>query len=187
MLPEILKLLDNLATLSREREKNNLDYVERYAQPAYELSQEVFRDYMKLLASLRHRIASGESRQSLLLFLEQARVEYLAARIRLRAMLHQHHSKGDMPLFERGIFRLLHGGLVHLEETQFVRSSSDYGEHTLLDVIYRIQNTEGDRDEHLSVERITRFIEAQERTLEYAFKEISLGFEELRKGIISKP
>lgn len=186
MLPEILKLLDNLAALSRERKKKDLDYVERYAQPAYELSQQVFHDYMKLLASLRHRIASGESRKSLLLFLEQARVEYLAARIRLRAMLYQHHFRRDMPLFEQGIFRLLHGGLVHLEETEVVRSSSDYGEHTLLDVMYYIQNRDGGPDEPLPVGQLTRIIQAQERTLEQAFKELSLGLEKLRNSIIPK-
>jgi hypothetical protein len=136
---------------------------------------------MKLLASLRHRIETGESRQSLLHFLEQARVEYLSARIRLRAMLHYHRGFPEESLFEAGIFRLLHSGLVHLEEGRVVQAS--YGEDTLLDIMYSVQHANEPVPNYLIIE----FIHKQEWTLKHAFEEITLGFEQLRKSIVKKP
>jgi hypothetical protein len=96
-------------------------------------------------------------------------------------MLNQEQNE-KWSLFERGVFRLLRGGLAHLEDTR----PRGYGEHTLLDIMYRIQIPEGEPERPLRYEMLEVAIRFQETTLEQAFKEITLGFEELRASIIPK-
>lgn len=188
MLQSILKLLDTVIALSRERQKNTDDYFERYAEPAYDLCQVVFRDYMKLLTTLRHLIADDEPKKSILQFLEQGRVEFLPARMQLRAILHfysnhplRNGSETRMGQFEKGILGILQGGLVHLEETEVTRAAGLYFKgHSLLDVLYAVSLP----DDALPKSEILGIVRRQSDALHSAFQDVTLGFEQLRKATI---
>jgi hypothetical protein len=54
-LDQIIKLIDFSLKLFKQKKKNNLDYVERYAQPAYELT--IFEKSIQMLGTV---IATAE-------------------------------------------------------------------------------------------------------------------------------
>lgn len=184
MIDAISKLLEACISLLREDKKDSIEYFERYAKPAFDLSQAVFKDYMKSLSSVRQRVEDGESRTSLLRFLEESRVEYLPVRMQLRAMLHRNTGRlhsGHLGQFEHGVFGLLHGGLVHMEETSRARHSGLYFHgHTLLDILFAVSHNTDD----VPTNNLLKLIQEQEQSIQGAFRDVTLGYEALRQATL---
>src|SRR5688572_30676797 len=116
MLDDILKLIEYLITHVRENEKNRDELLSSYVKPTYALAETVFNDFLALLYDLRRKIEAGESAQELVVHLESGRIKYLAARMKLRALINRRYRMlRTLPRFEKGIFVLLHGGLAAFE------------------------------------------------------------------------
>ncbi|HYF36213.1 MAG TPA: hypothetical protein VD994_13045, partial [Prosthecobacter sp.] len=80
MLDVLIKLLERLTKYSEIRNTNRQLYIDRYATPALEAAEVVYRDYLALLNTTRKKIKAFKRALPLLQFLEQRRLEQLPAR-----------------------------------------------------------------------------------------------------------
>ena len=105
--------------------------------------------------------------------IEDGRVKYLPVRIKLRAILlfGTNRSPDDLSQFERGIWRVLRGGLSTFEQGE-QNPMLEYGEHTLLDVLYTVAGGFSSRDTCL------RYVERQIKTITSGWEEVTAGYAE---------
>jgi len=193
MLDDALRLLESVLKLRDERQESRDRYFEHYVQPTYVAAEQVFRDYRALLADIQQKVESGETRENLIRFMEERRMQELPVRMRLRAILSQRDRESTVfdqrtgiivrrGRFERGIWGLLLGGLGHFEEKEVFNWWNPYSRdrHTLLSILYEMQRTD---DNQVLLSRTWRQTEALDR----AWQDVTLGFAELQARTYPAP
>ena len=125
MLDLFLKLIAQLTMFAQTGERNRRQYIDRYVQPVYKTTEEIYKDYCTFLRDLRGKIKRGKKCEPLIRYIETRRLEMLPARIQVRALLAKRLDEGAITGFEVGILGLMTGSLSTLE-TSYFRFSLPY-------------------------------------------------------------
>jgi len=135
-----LKLIDYLVKLFEKEGEARKKYLDRVIEPAYRAAEQVYQDYLSMLAEISDLISSGASREAIILHIEKLRIRLLPVRIRLRQLLQNYGFDGvGETKFEKGVWGLLRGGYATLEDNHTYRNQYVlYQGHTLLDVLHMI-------------------------------------------------
>lgn len=186
LLETLLKLLDYSVKLLEQRGRYDERVFDRIVTPAFELGEKVFQDYLQLFQDLRRKVSSRVSPEDLIRFLEEGRLRYLPVRVRLRAIL------GRPDLWQReeerklvaGLFGLLCGGLSTYEEQQLDRRRRYIQTgHTLLDLLYRIDELRRETDDRLHVERVVRMVQRQEQAIRAAWGDAAEAYAAIQESV----
>jgi len=186
MLEALLKLLDYGIKLLEQRDRYDEKVFDRIVTPTFQLGEKVFQDYLELFRDLRRKVSVGAAVEDLIRFLEEGRVRYLPVRVRLRAIL------GRPDLWQRqderklvdGLFGLLCGALSTYEERQLERPGRYIvTRHTLLDLLYRIDELRRD-DGGREVEwTLTRMVDLQQEAITAAWKDAAEAYASIQEAI----
>jgi hypothetical protein len=199
-------LLDYLIKLLERKEDNVDEYFDIYIQPAMEISENVFVDYLGLLHTVKKQIKPGVRKAEIIQILEDGRLKYLPLRRRIYAEVNSRRPKeavfSNLPRFEKGILGLLMGGLATFETSP--KFSTPYGRgHTLLDLILRLHvhysDATSEEYELLKNERSGEILSESEaeryimevlyqiHCLESAFQDVVEGYSQYKALVVTKP
>lgn len=148
MLDLLLKLLDYLRDLVKERTEVDARVFDRLVTPAFEVAEKVVQNYFQIFDGICAMAKDGATEEEIIRYLESGRTEFLPARIRLRTMVNPYRpAYFDQTIqnehrFVAGLRGVLCGGLSTYEERQWAGDYARTG-HTILDILYQLHRRRG--------------------------------------------
>lgn len=150
MLEIGFKLVDYLVKVIEMREGSLDEYFESYVQPAYEMAEKIYVDYLNIFNTLLEKIKKREDFVALINYLQGERIRNQPLRAKLRAEiqvrflepkyqssandLEAEYKYDSLGKFEKGAVGLLLGGISSFSDLSHQRTPY-LTQHTLLDVL----------------------------------------------------
>jgi hypothetical protein len=181
MLEALLRLVDYATKLLESRSVQTEKFFDRVVTPAYEASEKILQNYLEIFQELRVRVNRGDSREELAAFVERGRIDFMPARIKLRALVQSEGLwMGEIDhRFVAGVVGLLCGGLSTYEEHQLTYHYT-HDRHTLLDILYRFNSTPERQLAHMAL----HYIGLQESAVRGAWADLSAAYTEMLTEVV---